>query len=287
MPFNLDPEFAAAFASPVRPDESRPAAAVGDIQSRRKGFADKFTPLLATQFPRDPRISTKDYFTKSLDGHDVLFRWCSKPDCTPDSAIIFIHSGGLILANVSTFDGIIEEYVDKSGHRYLKALEDVYAGLEWLHEHAPQLGVNPDASAFTVRAQVEVSLRRSREKQGPRIAKQVLIYPMLDDRVIKANPLIAPYLAWSAADNETGWDAYLGIKRGGKDVLATVVPARLEDPAGLPPLYVEVGELDLFRDQVLAYVRKYLESGVSVMLHLLPGVPHGFEWFAPRSNLET
>lgn len=305
MAFKLDSEFSAATSTAVGPS-APPSAMPEDIETRRQNFATKFKPLLAMQFPRIPWISKKNFFTTSADGHEVLLRWYSKTtsitSSTSGPAILFIHSGGLIYADVSTFDGLVEEYVSQCDvpylsveyrlapeHKYPKALEDVYAGLAWLHAHAAELGVNPDRIAIhgeSAGGGLAAALAiYSRQMKGPRIAKQILIYPMLDDRVVKSDSFIEPHLVWSGADNEYGWRAYLGDKRGGADVPSTAAAARLEDPTGLPPLYAEVGVLDLFRDQVIEYVNIFLRAGVDAELHLLPGVPHGFEWFASRSKI--
>jgi len=52
-------------------------------------------------------------------------------------------------------------------------------------------------------------------------------------------------------------------------------------------VYMEVGELDLFREEVTAYADKLGRSGVSTELHVYPDVPHGFEWFAPNSRVAS
>ena len=108
---------------------------------------------------------------------------------------------------------------------------------------------------------------------------------MLDDRTIKADPLVAPFLVWLDVDNETGWNAYLGALRGTTGVPPTAAAARLQNHSGLPPLYMEVGELDLFRDEDITYAADFRHAGVSAELHVLPGAPHGFEWFAPDSKI--
>lgn len=57
---------------------------------------------------------------------------------------------------------------------------------------------------------------------------------------------------------------------------ATAAPARLEDATGLPPAYIEVGQIDVFRDEDLAYASKLSRAGVPVEFHLPPGAPHEF-----------
>jgi acetyl esterase/lipase len=49
----------------------------------------------------------------------------------------------------------------------------------------------------------------ARERGGPALAAQILIYPMLDDRNAKPDPEIAPFLTWNWDDNITGWELSL------------------------------------------------------------------------------
>ncbi|KAK5687811.1 hypothetical protein LTS12_028979, partial [Elasticomyces elasticus] len=111
----------------------------------------------------------------------------------------------------------------------------------------------------------------------------VLIYPMLDDRNTTPNPALEPLAAgyWSYADNITAWTALLG-----KDVIGTdkvspyAAPARAQNVEGLPPTYIEVGELDIFRDEDIALAGRLATANISVEVHVHPGVPHSFESFS-------
>jgi acetyl esterase/lipase len=51
----------------------------------------------------------------------------------------------------------------------------------------------------------------------------------------------------------------------------------------LPPTYLEIGELDIFRDEVLTYAGRLTAAGVSTELHLHRGAPHGFDVLAPET----
>jgi acetyl esterase/lipase len=86
-------------------------------------------------------------------------------------------------------------------------------------------------------------------------------------------------------DLVTGWQALLGDAVGGADVPTTAAPARLGDATGLPPAYIEVGQLDLFRDEDTAYATKLSRDGVPVEFHLHPGVPHEFDSIAFDSDV--
>jgi acetyl esterase/lipase len=125
----------------------------------------------------------------------------------------------------------------------------------------------------------------ARARGGPAIARQILIFPMLDDRNTVLDPELAPFALWTYDDNATGWGALLGDATGGPDVAPYAAPARVVDPAGLPAAYIEVGQLDIFRDEDIAYAQRLSSAGVDVEFHLHPGVPHEFETLAPDSGV--
>jgi acetyl esterase/lipase len=76
-----------------------------------------------------------------------------------------------------------------------------------------------------------------------------------------------------------------GQRRIGADVPAYAAPARATDLSDLPACYVEVGQLDIFRDEDLAYAERLSRAGVPVEFHLRPGVPHEFETYAHASDV--
>jgi acetyl esterase/lipase len=85
--------------------------------------------------------------------------------------------------------------------------------------------------------------------------------------------------------NFTGWSARLGEQLGAKDVLPAAAPARLTNFHGLASAYIEVGALDIFRDESIAYAQRLALAEVPIELHVHGGAPHGFERFAPTSAL--
>jgi acetyl esterase/lipase len=99
------------------------------------------------------------------------------------------------------------------------------------------------------------------------------------------DPEIVPFAGWSYDDNATGWGALLGNAVGGPEVSAYAAPARATDLSGLPAAYIEVGQLDIFRDEDLEYARRLSLAGVPVEFHLYPGVPHEFDAIAFDSDV--
>jgi acetyl esterase/lipase len=208
-----------------------------------------------------------------------------------------LHGGGMIVGSVAIFDGPVSRYVARTGvsmlsleyrlapeHPHPAPVEDAYAGLVWLADHAAELGIDPgriavmgDSAGGGLAAGVAIL---SRDRKGPAVARQLLVYPMLDDRTTKPDPYIAPLAGWSYDDNATGWNALLGPGHEHREVDPSAAPGRLEDAAGLPPAYIEVGQLDIFRDEDVRYALTLSQAGVPVELHLHPGVPHEYDAIA-------
>lgn len=84
-------------------------------------------------------------------------------------------------------------------------------------------------------------------------------------------------LTWGYDNNYTGWATRLGNELGSDTVSPVAAPARLADFSGLAPAYIDVGDLDIFRDESIAYAGGLARAGVPVELHVHPGCPHGFE----------
>lgn len=301
MSFSLDPEVAAALAPMGEAMAATTPPAVGDIAGRRA----LWEPILAaasTALPIPADVTTRDVEIPTDDGVTITARWYVKDGSPSGPAALFFHGGGYIFGHIDQFDGPVSRYASASGvsmlsveyrrapeHPYPRPVEDAYAALRWLHDHAADLGVDPDrigvmgdsagggmAAALTI---------LTRERGGPRIARQILLMPMLDDRTTTPDPLIEPFLIWSYDDSRTAWPALLGGAAGGERVPATAAPARLDDAADLPPAYIEVGQLDVFRDEDTAYATKLSRAGVEVEFHLRPGVPHEFDSIAPHSDV--
>jgi len=106
---------------------------------------------------------------------------------------------------------------------------------------------------------------------------------MLDDRAQTPDPQLLPFLTWTYDDNVTGWAALLGVA---PDVVSPyAAPARASDLTGLPDAYIDIGDLDIFRDEDISYARRLSDAGVPTELHLHPGCPHAFEALARKADV--
>jgi acetyl esterase/lipase len=119
---------------------------------------------------------------------------------------------------------------------------------------------------------------RERDRGAATFAFQLLLYPMLDDRMTTVSSGW-PDPAWSPTSNRYGWSSYVGHL--GADVPGDAAPARASDLSGLPPTLVAVGALDLFSDEDIEYAVRLRHAGVSTDLRVYRGAIHGFLAFAP------
>ncbi|WP_328364787.1 alpha/beta hydrolase [Streptomyces sp. NBC_00445] len=296
MTLSLDPEIAEALAPMAGAMAEVKPPAVGDIAGRRAMW-EPIIGAAGTAQPIPAEVTTHEHHATADDGAHIKMRWYVKDGAEPGPAVLFFHGGGYLFGHIDLFDGPVSRYVSSSGvpmlsveyrrapeHPFPTPLEDAYAALRWLHEHAAELdvdahriGVMGDSAGGGMAAALTIL---ARERGGPRIARQILLMPMLDDRTTTPDPHIEPYLLWSYDDSRTAWPALLGGAAGGPDVPPTAAPARLEDATGLPPAYIEVGQLDVFRDEDIAYATKLSRAGVPVEFHLHPGAPHEFDSIA-------
>jgi acetyl esterase/lipase len=121
--------------------------------------------------------------------------------------------------------------------------------------------------------------------RGVPLSRQILVYPMLDDRTISADAVLINFAVWTYDNNYTGWHALLGDAVAGPGVPAYAAPARATDFSGLTDAYIEVGELDIFREESIYYGTRLMSAGCSVELHVHQGCPHGFDRVAPNASV--
>lgn len=237
---------------------------------------------------------------------DVLVSILHRQDHEPGGpAFYFTHGGGMIMGDrfygievvldwVDEFDAVAVtvEYRLAPEHPDPALIDDCYAGLRWTAANFDELGFDPrrlvlvgGSAGGGLAAGLALT---ARDSDGPSLAGQVLMYPMLDDRndTISSRQLIGEGI-WDRISNETGWDALLGDRRKTGDVSIYASPARAQDLSGLPPTFIEVGSVDVFRDESVAYASKIWAGGGIAELHVWPGAIHGYDLAAPQSAISV
>lgn len=282
-------------------------------------IAAEFAEHLAVDFPEDPSmvpgnyLRLRDAMAAGFDSdaavlaladvdlvhHDAagvpLVRVVPKGLAGDAPAIFSVHGGGLVagghrsglasLAVLAAELGVIAlapDYRLAPEHPYPAASDDCFAALNWAIDHAKELGFDPQRLVVmggSAGGAISGGLAlRLRDEGGPNIAALMLIQPQLDDR----NELPSTFeldgdIIWDRTSNQTAWSLYW---QGAGGAPAYAAPARAKSLAGLPPLFIEIGSSDLFRDECLAFAARASHDRVPVELHLWPGAFHGFDGVA-------
>jgi acetyl esterase len=212
----------------------------------------------------------------------------------PKPVIVYFHGGGWVIGDLDVCDNPVRRIANRTGavvvsvdyrlapeHVYPAAFDDSFAATAWVAEHAAELGGDPeriatcgDSAGANLAAAVAIA---ARDRQGPRLAAQLLIYPVTDFN----------FTTGSYEQNGEGylltkgsmqwfWAHYLGAQELGKDAFAC--PARADNLVGLPPAFVATAEFDPLRDEGEAYAANLRTASVDVTAKRYDGMLHGFAW---------
>lgn len=220
------------------------------------------------------------------------------------AAVYYIHGGGMIMGSHRGIgsDPLLDwapelnmavisvDYRLAPENPHPAPVEDCYAGLVWVGDHAAELGIDPArivvAGASAGGGLAAAVALMARDRQGPPLIGQLLSYPMLDDRNDSGSTHQMVGLGiWDRQSNDLGWSCLLGDARGGPDVSPYAAPARATDLSGLPPAFITVGSAETFRDEDIAYAMRIWEAGGHAELHVWPGGFHAFDTMLPDTAL--
>jgi len=222
---------------------------------------------------------------------------------SPRGVLVYFHGGGWVIGSIDDSDTIARKLAERTScavvvvgyrlapeHRYPAAVDDAYAALEWVKEHLADIAYE-DASLIVAGDSAggnlaAVTAIRARDRGGPSIALQVLVYPVTDadfDRPSYTDPenqlrLTRDGMGWY-------WDHYLPDPTRRTEPDAS--PLRTQDLSGLPPAIVLTAEYDVLRDEGEAYAGRLKQAGVPTDLRRYAGQMHGFFAFLmlPGSEL--
>jgi acetyl esterase/lipase len=299
----FDRELAAVLAAFPRDQWAGGSVLAESIPGLRS--ADLISSPTAAQLARDGAVRVEEITIPGPAAAPDLALLVLRPSgqAGPAPLIYHTHGGGMVSGTrwssadslaawveVLGVVGVAVEYRLAPEHPHPAPVEDCYAGLCWLAGHADEMRIDASqiiiwgASAGGGLAAATALL--ARDRGGPALAHQILECPMIDDRcTTSSSHELHEEGVWDRTSNITGWTALLGDSRGGADVSPYAAPARAENLRGLPPTFLDVGQVETFRDETIDYAMRLSQAGVPVELHVWPGAWHGFENMAPGSAL--
>ncbi|WP_339837688.1 alpha/beta hydrolase [Paenibacillus sp. FSL R7-0272] len=269
--------------------------------------------LMRARTNADPNVSQVDQtsdavqivneYIQGSDGNELQLRIYSPvhENTQERPALLWIHGGGMILGSPEGDDQLCTDFAIRADcivvspnyrlapeHPYPAGLEDCYNTLQWMSEEAEARGIDLKRIAVggaSAGGGLAVALTLlTRDRKGPELCFQLPLYPMLDHRngTSSSYEMTHPSI-WNRAHNVAAWKMYLGHQFN-IEVPVYASPSLATDLTGLPPAYICVGELDLFRDEILEYVSRLSRAGVKVEFHLYPGCYHASEHVAPEAE---
>ncbi len=210
----------------------------------------------------------------------------------PLPILVYFHGGGWVIGDLDTHDPLCRTLCNACGclvasveyrlapeHKFPAAAEDAYAATQWLAEHAAEFGGDPqrlavggDSAGGNLAAVVALM---ARDRRGPDVLCQLLIYPVTDSACDSASYrdnadgyfLTAEMMRWF-------WDQYLSGDADRDNVYAA--PLRNRNFRGLPAAIVITAEFDPLRDEGEAYAAHLRDAGVAVQFRRYDGMIHGF-----------
>ncbi|OMC33612.1 lipase [Mycolicibacterium fortuitum] len=205
--------------------------------------------------------------------------------------LVYFHGGGFVLCDLDSHDSSCRRLANGIGaivvsvdyrlapeHPYPAAVEDAWAATEWAAAHASELSGDPsrlvvagDSAGGNLAAVIAMT---ARDKGGPAIAFQLLIYPVVDQRRksslssphTKSGVLTAEHMQWFTAQ-------YLGASGAQAEPSASPI---LGDMTGLPDAHVLTGALDPLCEEGEEYARLLAAGGAKVSVRRYERGFHGF-----------
>lgn len=283
----LDPQAAALLDAMEVANAGRPKTHEQTPAEARRGYE----ALAAMRTSDEPIAGTEDRTVPGPAGPLAIRLYRPEGDGALP-VVVFFHGGGWVVGSIETHDALCRSLASRSGcavvsveyrlspeARFPEPLGDAYAATAWVAANGGELGVDPghlavagDSAGGNLAAAVCLL---ARERGGPSIDFQLLVYPALDHR----------FGHQSCVDNADGYfltmDAmrwfsghYLGDPDRAADPYAS--PLLAGDLRGLPAAHVITAEYDPLRDEGEAYAQALADADVPVTVHRYDGMVHGF-----------
>ncbi len=207
-------------------------------------------------------------------------------------ALVYFHGGGWVFASVDTHDRLAREYAAAAGiavvlvdyalspeARFPQAVEECAEVVRWLARSGDVWGIDGarlvvggDSAGGNLALATALLLR---DTDGPALSGVLVLYPVCDADF--STPSYREFgdgrFGLSEERMRAFWGLYLREEADRLHPLAAPLRARL---AGLPPVLVQLAELDVLRSEGEDLVARLRAAGVEVGCEVYAGVTHGF-----------
>jgi acetyl esterase len=205
--------------------------------------------------------------------------------------LVYFHGGGWVIGDLETHDALCRTLANESGckvvavdyrlapeHRFPAAADDAFAAVQWVEANASKIGVDPNRIAVAGDSAggnlAAVVSQLARAQKGPRVAFQLLIYPVTDTNVDTGSYTSFATGHFLERDGMIWFfDHYLGDADRNDPRIA---PLKAASYAGLPRAYIVTAGFDPLRDEGRAYADALKSAGVAVEYINYDGMIHGF-----------
>jgi len=217
----------------------------------------------------------------------------------PLPIMLYLHGGGYVHGVPEHFGSSIKDFIETQpcivvAPDYRKAVEspypaafdDCYDTVLWIRDNAASIGGRTDRFIVAGHSAggglaAAVSLKAT-DTGDAKIAFQMPLYPMIDDRQTSASVIGNDAPVWDEEANKLAWALYLD---GVKEVTPYAAAARCTDYTKLPPTITYVGSVELFRDETTTYVENLRRANVPVEFEVFDGAFHGFDVMVPNAPI--
>jgi acetyl esterase len=211
----------------------------------------------------------------------------------PMGGLVYFHGGGWVIGDIESHDEVCRALAKGAGcvvvsvdyrlapeYKFPAAPEDCLAATGWVARNAAALGI--DANRIAVGGDsaggnlAAVVSQMARDRSGPKIAFQLLIYPATDWSKESASQREFTQDGFILSRGDMVWfyDHYMNSPAEKTNPYFS--PACAKSLAGLPPAYVLTAAIDPLRDEGEAYGEALRKAGVPAAIKRYPGVCHGF-----------
>ena len=280
--------------SALDPDAAARVASFGQIPPmRQRGLAAVRAGLEAAPLPDDmPEMASITDTVIPGPDTDIPARIYRSDNDIGGPVLVYLHGGGMVMGSNHSFEPLARELATASAATVVAVdyrlapespppaqFDDAYAATEWMSRSTEELGLDAgrlavigDSAGGSLAAAVALA---ARDRGGPAICAQVLLYPGLD-RDMSAPSIRALADAPLLARDDIDYMHALVDGDAGPPHDPYLVPAYATDLSGLPPAIVVTAGCDPIRDWGERYAARLRDAGVQTTCTRYPGTYHGF-----------